>query len=143
MTRNGDWIFVPDELDHFLSDKGHNALLGLRYHAHTLDWVELAMPWQEGLVGDRATGGFASGPIMALMDTTVGVTVYPKRGGYLPQVTLDMRIDYLRPTERGQPLICRAECYRMTPTIAFTRGVAYERSPDDPACHVTATYMML
>ncbi|MEO6718464.1 MAG: PaaI family thioesterase [Novosphingobium sp.] len=143
MTEKCDWKFVPGELDDFLSDKGHNAMLGLCYHAHTPDWVELAMPWQERLVNDRLTGAFASGPIMALMDTAAGVAIYPKRGGYLPQVTLDLRIDYLRPTERGAALICRGECYKLTPTIAFVRGIAYEKSPGDPACHVTATFMLL
>lgn len=143
LTSNADWKFVPAELDEFLADKGHNALLGIRYHAHAPDWIELEMPWQERLVGDWATGSFASGPAMALMDNTAGTSIYMKRGGYLPQVTLDMRVDYLRATERGTSLICRCECYKMTPSIAFTRGISYERSPDDPACHVTATFMLL
>ena len=101
------------------------------------------MPWQERLVSDRLTGAFASGPIMALMDTAVGAAIYPKRGGFLPQVTLDLRIDYLRPTGRGETLICRGECYKLTPTIGFVRGIAYEKSPGDPACHATATFMLL
>jgi uncharacterized protein (TIGR00369 family) len=140
---NTDWQFVPAELDEFLSEKGHNALLGIRYHAIGPDWIELAMPWQERLVGDRVAGSFASGPIMTLMDNAAGVSIYLKRGGYLPQVTLDLRIDYLRPTERGASLVCRCECIRMTPSIAFTRGIAYEKSPSDPACHVTASFMLL
>jgi len=143
LTDGADWQFVPSELDAFLSDKGHNALLGIRYNDHGPGWVELAMPWDERFVADRAVGSFASGPIFVLMDNTAGVTIYLKRGGYLPQVTLDLRTDYLRPTKPGATLICRCECVRMTPTIAFTRGIAYETSPDDPACHVTASFMLL
>ena len=66
MTSETDWTFVPAELDAFLSDKGHNALLGIRYHAHGPGWVELAMAWQEGLVGDEGEGSLASGPMMTL-----------------------------------------------------------------------------
>lgn len=143
LTGNVEWQLVPQELDEFLSDKGHNAFLGIRYHAHGPDWIELEMPWQERLVGDRAAGSFASGPVMALMDNAAGVAIYPKRGGYLPQVTLDLRIDYLRPAERGAPLICRCECYKMTPSIAFSRGFAYETSLGDPVCHVAASFMLL
>lgn len=143
MTDNRDWKFVPAELDEVLTGKGHNALLGHRYHAHGPDWIELQMPWQEQLTGDRATGAFAAGPIMALMDNATGVSLWLKRGGYLPQVTLDLRVDYLRPTARGAALIGRGECYRMTETICFVRGFAYEHSPEDPACHVTATFMLL
>jgi uncharacterized protein (TIGR00369 family) len=140
---DSEWTFVPAELDEVLSSKGHNALLGHRYHAHSPDWVELLMPWQETLVGDEVSGAFASGPIMALMDNAAGTSAWLKRGGYLPQVTIDLKIDYLRPTTRGRSLICRCECYRLTRSIAFTRGVTYEESPSDPASHVTATFMLL
>lgn len=143
MTEKSDWKFVPSELDEFLSEKGHNALLGIRYHAHASDWLELEMPWQGQLVGDTAAGSFASGPIMTLMDNTAGASIYLKRGGYLPQVTLDLRVDYLRETVRDAPLICRCECFNMAPSIAFTRGIAYQGSSDDPVCHVAASFMLL
>jgi uncharacterized protein (TIGR00369 family) len=137
------WLFVPAELDSVLSDKGHNALLGHRYHAHSAEWIELVMPWQAGLVGDAAAGSFASGPMMALMDNAAGVSIWLRRGGYLPQVTIDLKIDYLRPTARGAALICRCECLQLSAATAFSRGIAYDHSPDDPIGHVTATYMIL
>lgn len=143
VTSKIDWKFVPAELDEVLSGKGHNALLGHRYHDHGPDWVELEMPWQDQLAGDSATGSFAAGPIMALMDNTTGVAIWLRRGGYLPQVTLDLRIDYLRPMARGAALICRGECYRLSPKVGFARGIAYNHSPADAACHVTATFMLL
>jgi len=137
------WKFVPDELDAVLSNIGHNALLEHRYHAHGPDWIELAMPWQDGLAGGGAIGTIASGPIIALMDNAAGTAVWLKRGGYLPQVTIDLRVDHLRPPIRNAMLISRCECYRMSPTVAFARGIAYETSADDPACHVTAAFMLL
>ena len=143
MTELKEWTFLPAELDEFLTDKGHNAMLGIRYHAHGPDWIELAMPWHERLVASRATGAFASGPMMALMDNAAGTAIYLKRGGYLPQVTLDLRIDYLRPPSAGASLICRTEVVSLAPAIAFTRGLAYETTPDDPVCHVSASFMLL
>ena len=143
LPENDEWQFVPAELDGVLSANGHNALLGHRYHAHSADWIELVMPWRECLVGEPASGSFASGPMMALMDNTAGVAIWLRRGGYLPQVTIDLKIDYLRPTARGAALICRCECFTLRGTTAFTRGIAYDHSPDDPAGHVTATYMLL
>jgi uncharacterized protein (TIGR00369 family) len=134
---------VPAELDEVLSSKGHNALLGHRYHAHSPDWIELAMPWHEQLTNDSAGGSLASGPVMALMDNSAGVAIWLKRGGYLPQVTLDLRIDFLRPTTPGATLICRCECFELSSSVAFARGVAYETSPGDPARLVTASYMLL
>lgn len=143
MPENHKWQFVPAELDGVLADKGHNALLGQRYHAHSASWIELIMPWQACLVDDPATGSFASGPMMTLMDNAAGVAIWLRRGGYLPQVTIDLKIDYLRPTARGAALVCRCECLQLSATTAFTRGIAYDHSPDEPTGHVTATYMLL
>lgn len=143
MTAAADWQFVPAELDAFLSDKGHNAMLGIRYHAHAPGWVELELPWHERLVGDRAVGALATGPIMTLVDNAAGTSIYLKRGGYLPQVTVDLRVDHIRSSKPGASLVCRTECFSLDSPIALTRGVAYDETPDDPVCHVTASFMLL
>lgn len=143
LTGTDDWRFVPAELDAVLVDKGFNALLGHRYHAHGDGWIELAMPWQGRLADGRAEGSLAHGAIMALLDNTAGVSIWLRRGGYLPQVTLDLRTDYLRGIEPGAGLICRCECVSMSATTAFARGIAYERSPEDPACLVSSAYALL
>ena len=41
---------------------GHGAAVGIAYHAHGEDWVELALPWRPELVGIAGTGILASGP---------------------------------------------------------------------------------
>lgn len=143
MTGNSDWRFVPQELDDVLAGKGHNELLGQRYHAHGPDWIELAMPWQERLTDGQGGGAFAAGPIITLMDNGTGVAIWLKRGGYLAQVTIDLRVDFVRPATRGETLISRCECYKLTPTIGFARGIAYETSLDDPVCHAAGTFMLL
>lgn len=143
MTDQTQWKFDPAEMDQLLSGIGHNTLLGQRYRAHGPDWVELAMPWDERLVGDEASGALASGPIIALMDNTAGTSVWLRRGERLPQVTVDLRIDYLRPSRRGETLISRCECYGLSGSIAFVRGIAYETSPDDLVCQVAGTFMIL
>jgi uncharacterized protein (TIGR00369 family) len=137
------WRFDPAELDAVLVDKGFNALLGHRYHAHGPGWIELAMPWQASLSDNGGASALAHGPIMALLDNTAGVSIWLRRGGYLPQVTLDLRTDYLREIEPGAALICRCQCIAISGTTAFARGLAYERSPEDPACLVSSSYVLL
>ncbi|HEX7855628.1 MAG TPA: PaaI family thioesterase [Sphingobium sp.] len=140
---DGNGQFDPAAFEALLSGHGHNSLLGHRYHAHGPDWVELAMPWQEALVGDRATGAFAAGPVISLMDNTAGTAVWMKRGGFLSQVTVDLRVDHVRPIATGATLIARCTCYRLSGPIAFVRGVGYDVSPDDPACQVNGTFMLI
>jgi uncharacterized protein (TIGR00369 family) len=122
---------------------GHIVALGLRFVAQGEDWCEFAIDYDRRLVSDAASGILASGPIVSLMDTAAGFAVWTKRGGFKPQATLDLRLDYLRPSRPGQTVTGRAECYRLTRRIAFVRGLAHDGDPDDPVAHLTATYMIL
>jgi acyl-coenzyme A thioesterase PaaI-like protein len=94
-------------------------------------------------VSDAHSGILASGPIVSLMDTAAGFAVWAKRGGFRQQATLDLRLDYLRPSRPGQAVTGRAECYRLTRRIAFVRGLAHDGDPADPVAHLAATYMIL
>lgn len=81
---------------------GHNGRLGLTYHSHDADWVEMRLPWSPDLIGDPAAQVLASGPIIALMDMAASVAVWAKRGRFVPHATLDLRVDYLRAARTGR-----------------------------------------
>lgn len=120
---------------------GHGRALGIRYDAHGPDWCALVLPYRADLIGDVQRGVIASGPIIALLDMATSVAVWQKRGGFLPHATLDLRVDYLRPASPGQDVIGRGECYRVTRSVAFVRGIAHDGDPDDPVAHVAGTFM--
>jgi uncharacterized protein (TIGR00369 family) len=122
---------------------GHGQRLGLAYHAHGPDWVEMALPWSADLIGDPDARVLASGPIIALIDVAASIAVWTRRDRFVPHATLDLRVDYLRPARTGQAVIGRGECYRITRAIAFVRGTAHDGDPDDPIAHVAGTYMTL
>lgn len=120
---------------------GHNTLLGVEYRAHGDDWCELVLPYKPALIGDQARDVIASGPIIALLDMATSIGVWLKRGEFVPHATLDLRIDYLRPAAAGRDIIGRGECYRLTRSIAFVRGIAHDGDADDPVAHVAGTFM--
>lgn len=119
----------------------HGGALGIQYRTHGPDWCELALPYDEKLIGDRATGVIASGPILSLMDMATSVGVWLKLGTFRPQATLDLRVDYLRPATPGKTVIGRGECYRITRSIAFVRGMAHDGDESDPLANVAGTFM--
>jgi uncharacterized protein (TIGR00369 family) len=121
---------------------GHGGRLGITYHAQGDDWIELGLPYDEEQIGDADSGVIASGPIIALMDMATSLAVWVRLKGFAPHATLDLRIDYLRPATPGRTVIGRAECLRITRSIAFTRGLAHDGDPDDPIAHVAATFMV-
>jgi uncharacterized protein (TIGR00369 family) len=123
--------------------EGHIVALGLRYVAHGDDWCELALDYDRRLVSDAGSGILASGPIVSLMDTVSAFAVWIRRGALLPQATLDLRLDYLRPSRPGEPVTGHAECYRLTRRVAFVRGLAHDGDPADPVAHLAGTFMLL
>lgn len=136
-----DTIFDPERFVATLATRAHGGLLGLRYIGHGDDWAELAIDYDERLVGDEATGVLASGPILALMDMATSLSIWTRQKRFRAQATLDLRIDYIRPARPGQAVIGRGECYRVTRSVAFVRGQAHDGDPADPIAHVAATYM--
>lgn len=121
--------------------RSHGGALGIQYRTHGPDWCELALPYDEKLIGDRATGVIASGPILSLMDMATSVGIWLKLGTFRPQATLDLRVDYLRPATPGKTVIGRGECYRITRSIAFVRGMAHDGDESDPLANVAGTFM--
>ena len=103
--------------------------------------MELGLPWREELVGMPETGVLASGAIVSLIDTASGGSVWMALGFFVPIVTLDLRLDYMRPAVKGETVIARCECVKLTRQIAFIRGIAHGGDPERAIAHSAATFM--
>ena len=133
--------FDPSLAARVMTRHGHGGWLGLQYQAHGENWVELALPWREDLVGIDGSGVLASGPIISLMDNATSMSVWTRCGQFVPHATLDLRVDYMRAARPGNTVIGRGECYKLTRTISFIRGIAHDGDPADPVVHVIGTFM--
>lgn len=136
-----DFVFDPARASKMMTRHGHGGWLGFAYRAHGADWVELALPWRPDLVGVTETGVLASGPIISLMDNATSMAVWTLAGRLTAHATLDLRVDYMRAAVPGKAVIGRGECYKLTRTISFIRGIAYDDDPADPVAHVIGTFM--
>lgn len=133
--------FDPVMLIKMMAKNGHNALLGVKYHAHGDNWCELALPYDPRLASSAETGILASGPIITMMDMVTSMSIWLRTRTFRPQATLDLRVDYLRPARPGNVLIGHGECYGVTKSIAFVRGFAHDGDPAKPVANVAGTYM--
>ena len=142
MSDSSKSAFDPGRFVELARRVGHGKALGLEYRGSGPNWMELCLPWREELVGVPETGVLASGAIVSLIDTASGASVWMKLGQFVPIVTLDLRIDYMRPAEKGETVVARCECVKMTRHVAFIRGVAHGGDLDRPIAHSAATFML-
>jgi uncharacterized protein (TIGR00369 family) len=121
---------------------GHGRALGLEFKGAGDNWAELALPWREELVGVPETGVLASGAIVSLVDTASGTSVWVTLDRFTPIVTVDLRLDYLRPALKGETIVAHCECVKVTRRIAFVRGVAHGGDESRPIALRAATFMI-
>lgn len=133
--------FDPLQFIKIVSKLGHTRALDLRYLAHSSDWVELALPANPRLVSDAETGAVASGAIVGLMDMAMSTAIWVARDRFVPQATLDLRLESLRPATVEVDVIGRGTCTGLHGDLAFASGIAHQGDPDDPVARLTATFM--
>lgn len=100
-----------------------------------------SLPYRAQWLGDTERGLIHTGIITTLVDTVSGLAALAAAGRFEPMPTLDLRMDYLRPALPDQPLHARAECYRLTRSIAFVRAHAWQDNAREPVAVSQSTFM--
>ena len=101
------------------------------------------LPYAPHLVGDPDTGVVHGGAITAMLDQTCGMAVASALKELMPFATLDLRIDYMKPAEPHADIFIEAECLKVTHEVAFTRGIAYQSSAEQPIALSTGAFMLI
>ncbi len=135
--------FDPELANRLMGRFGHGGFLDMQYAGHGADWVELALDWREDLVGDESNGVLASAAVISLIDNATSMSIWVKLGEFRPQVTMDLRLDYLRPSPSGAKVYGRGICYHLTRSIGFVRGIAHNGNIDEPLAHASGTFIRI
>jgi uncharacterized protein (TIGR00369 family) len=120
----------------------HMREIGLRFTDVGEGVVVGELPYRLDLVGDPISGVLHGGVVTTLLDSTAGAAVLSRLGTPMPIATLDLRIDYLRPSTPRKTLRAKVECFKMTHHVAFARGIAYNDDESDPVASVAGTFML-
>ena len=110
----------------------HNARLGVRMVEIAFGSCTTCVEFRPDLVGDPSRGVLHGGVVTTLIDTAAGGAVYSTVEMGTPVATLDMRIDYLRPTEPDKRLYASAELYRLTRRNRLRPGIRLSGRSEEP-----------
>ena len=83
-----------------LFESPYQRFLGLQLVRYEEGLVEIDMPFREEFLREDGSDWLHGGILSALIDIAGDYAVYSKTGGDVP--TVDLRVDYLRPTKRGR-----------------------------------------
>lgn len=116
---------------HFATALPHCKALNMRMDLLEDARAIMSMPYDEKLIGDPETGVIHGGAVSALMDSCGGASVFmhPENAG--ASVTLDLRIDYMRPAKPGERIHAESTCFHVTRSVAFVRVEAWAGGQKD------------
>ena len=119
----------------------HSRDVGMVVDALDATGAKAHLPFRPEWLGDTERGLIHTGVITTLVDTMSGLAALCGAGRFEPMPTLDLRMDYLRPALPEKTLHVRAECYRITRSIAFVKAWAWQDDEQQPVAVSQSTFM--
>ena len=121
--------------------QGHMAATGIALEHFEYGLARVRMPYRPELLGDPERGFIHTSAVMSLVDSACGFPALALIPASEIIVTLDLRMDYLRPSLAPYDLVCEVDCYRMTAQIAFVRAIVWQQDQGTPVANAVATFM--
>jgi len=131
-----------DRVRRFIDTLNQGRELGLTVTAVKNGQLTLCLPYSDRIIGNPDTGVIHGGAITTLMDAASGSATLCALDEFELCPTLDLRVDYMRPAEPRKPVYARAEAYKVTRNIIFTRCEAFQ-DPGETIANCVGTFMRI
>jgi len=103
----------------------------------------LLVPCVDHLLDEPGAGGIHRGVLIAVLDNVCGVAssraLIAREEAFV--VTLDLRVDFIRPTTPGRAVIAEAGYPRVTEGTLLVHATAYHDDPTDPVAVAVGAFI--
>jgi len=127
-------------IERHIAEVPFNVALGIRYAGHGDNWLENMLEWRQELA-DEPGGGCSPGVIASLVDATCGAAVLVLLDQVIASVTLNLQVDFVRPSEAARSVRARAECTHLGDQIALVRATVHDGDPARPIGFASAKFL--
>jgi uncharacterized protein (TIGR00369 family) len=134
---------TPELMQMIFDTINHTKALGIKIDSIKDAQLTAILPYSDKIVGNPVTGVIHGGAITTLLDTICGISVPLALGEFRLSPTLDLRIDYMCAAKPNRDVYGRAEVYRITKNVVFSKGIAFQDDDTQPIAHCVATFMLL
>ena len=135
-------IFKP-ALKMAMEKTGHGRQLGFSISEVANGFVSLVYPYDADAVGNPVTGVIHGGIIVSLLDTCCGCAAMSVMETPSITPTVDLRLDYMHPAEPMKPIYASGKVYKITSSVIFCRGAAWQDDIENPIAHCVANFMRI
>lgn len=133
---------VKKFLDQFPQVFPHNAAMGMQLAIQSAGNIQMRLPPKPEFKPHASMDFFHSSVLVTLLDSATGCCALSALKSMTPLATLDLHVDYLKPSSIHHPLVATAECYKLTENVAFVRASAWQQTPDNIVAHANASFML-
>ena len=128
------------EIIKFFNDLPFNKMMGISLVSMGEGLAEMTVDYNLDLIGDKKTMVIHGGVVTTLLDAACGAAVMSAGVPKIPTATIDLRIDYLRSAKPESQIRAKAECFRITPSVAFVRATAHDGNDGVPVASACGAF---
>ena len=116
--------------------------MGMELEINSAGDVRMQLPPRDEFKPHADMDFFHSSVLVTLLDSATGVCALSALKQMAPLATLDLHVDYLKPSSIKHRLVADAECYKLTENVAFVRATVWQQTPDNIVAHANASFML-
>ena len=131
---------LAEQVIDFFNKLPFNKFMGISLIRIGKGSAEMRVDYNDNLIGDSESKVIHGGVVTTLLDAACGAAVMSAGMPKAPTATIDLRIDYMRSAKPGKMILAKANCFRITSSVAFVKADATDGVDEVPVASASGAF---